>query len=118
VLHEQHLKATMMKISDPIMFGHAIRVFFKDAFEKHGETLKSIGANPNQGLGSILDLVASKLDAAQAKQIKDDFEACYDNRPWLAMVDSAKGITNLHAPNDVIVGKLSFVTQRYLVDIV
>jgi isocitrate dehydrogenase len=98
-----HLKATMMKVSDPIMFGHAIRVFFKDAFAKHGDVLLSIGANPNQGLGSLLDTVRTKLPADQAATIVADFDACYADRPWLAMVDSDKGITNLHAPNDVIV---------------
>jgi isocitrate dehydrogenase len=100
ILFSLHLKATMMKVSDPIMFGHCIKVYYKDAFEKHGETLKSIGANPNQGLASIFESVSAKCDEATAKQIMDDFEACYEDRPWLAMVNSDKGITNLHAPND------------------
>jgi isocitrate dehydrogenase len=98
-----HLKATMMKVSDPIMFGHAIRVFFDRAFEKHGSTLQEIGANPNGGLTSVMDTVSRKLPADQAVAIKADFEACYEHRPWLAMVNSDKGITNLHAPNDIII---------------
>ena len=100
LLFSLHLKATMMKVSDPIMFGHAIRVFFKKAFAKHGATLEKIGANPNQGLASIFEVVKDKLDINQAIQILDDFKACYEDRPWLAMVNSDKGITNLHAPND------------------
>jgi isocitrate dehydrogenase len=100
ILFSLHLKATMMKVSDPIMFGHCIEVYYKDAFAKHGETLKSIGANTSQGLASIFESVTAKCDEATAKQIMDDFEACYEDRPWLAMVNSDKGITNLHAPND------------------
>ena len=100
VLFSLHLKATMMKVSDPIMFGHCIRVFYKTAFDKHGATLQTIGADPNQGLASILDTVAAKCDAKTAMLIQKDFEACYEDRPWLAMVNSDKGITNLHAPND------------------
>jgi len=96
-----HLKATMMKVSDPILFGHCIRVYFKDAFDKHGETLESIGANPNGGLSTIFAEVESKLPADQAKQIKADFDACYEDRPWLAMVNSDKGITNLHGKYDI-----------------
>lgn len=103
ILFSLHLKATMMKISDPIMFGHCIRVYFKDAFDKHGDTLKEIGANPNNGLASIFEMVRNKLEDDVAKQIIDDFNACYEDRAWLAMVDSSKGITNLHAPNDIII---------------
>jgi isocitrate dehydrogenase len=103
ILLSLHLKATMMKVSDPIMFGHCVRVYFKDAFEKHGPLLESIGANPNNGLGSVLKAIDSKLPADQAKQVKADFDACYEKRPWIAMVDSAKGITNLHVPSDIIV---------------
>ena len=99
----QHLKATMMKISDPIMFGYCVKVFFKDAFAKHQEVLDKIGANPRNGLGSVLDSVLKKLPEDQANQIIADFEACYADRPWLAMVDSDKGITNLHVPSDVII---------------
>jgi isocitrate dehydrogenase len=102
-LFSLHLKATMMKVSDPIMFGHCIKVFYKEAFDKHGETLEQIGANPNQGLASIFESVKNKCDDAKAKEIMKDFEACYDDRPWLAMVDSERGITNLHAPNDIII---------------
>lgn len=104
-LFSLHLKATMMKVSDPIMFGHCIRVYYKPAFDKHGKTLEAIGANPNQGLASIFEAVKSKCDDATAKEILKDFEDCYESedRPWLAMVDSDKGITNLHAPNDIII---------------
>eukprot|EP00547_Thalassionema_nitzschioides_P005681 CAMPEP_0194217748 /NCGR_PEP_ID=MMETSP0156-20130528/22186_1 /TAXON_ID=33649 /ORGANISM="Thalassionema nitzschioides, Strain L26-B" /LENGTH=759 /DNA_ID=CAMNT_0038946873 /DNA_START=186 /DNA_END=2461 /DNA_ORIENTATION=+ len=98
-----HLKATMMKISDPIMFGHCVKVFFKDAFEKHADVLKEIGANPNNGLGAVLDSVNNKLPADQATAIVADFDACYEERPWLAMVDSDRGITNLHVPSDIII---------------
>jgi len=98
-----HLKATMMKVSDPIMFGHCIKVFYKDAWAKHGAKLEEIGANPNQGLASIFESCEDKLSEAEAKQIIADFDACYETRPWLAMVNSDKGITNLHAPNDIII---------------
>lgn len=98
-----HLKATMMRVSDPIFFGHAIKVYFKDAFAKHGEKLRSIGANPNQGLTSIFAEVKKHCSEEEASQIIADFDACYDTRPWLAMVNSDKGITNLHAPNDIII---------------
>ena len=100
VLFSLHLKATMMKISDPVMFGHCIKVFYKPAFDKHGATLEAIGANPSSGLTSIFEMVDQKCDEVTAMQIKADFEAVYEDRPWLAMVDSDKGITNLHAPND------------------
>eukprot|EP00561_Arcocellulus_cornucervis_P013549 CAMPEP_0185799880 /NCGR_PEP_ID=MMETSP1322-20130828/566_1 /TAXON_ID=265543 /ORGANISM="Minutocellus polymorphus, Strain RCC2270" /LENGTH=830 /DNA_ID=CAMNT_0028495483 /DNA_START=96 /DNA_END=2588 /DNA_ORIENTATION=- len=98
-----HLKATMMKVSDPILFGHCVKVFFKDAFAKHGAVLEEIGANPNNGLGSVLDSIEKKLPADQAAAIKADFDACYEDRPWLAMVNSDKGITNLHVPSDIII---------------
>jgi len=98
-----HLKATMMKISDPIMFGHCVEVYFKDAFEKHGQLLDDIGANPKNGLGAVFASIEKKLPKEQAQLVKKDFEACYDNRPWLAMVNSDKGITNLHVPSDVII---------------
>lgn len=103
ILFSLHLKATMMKVSDPIMFGHCIRVYFKEAFDKHGATLKKIGANPNNGLASIFEVARAKLDEAEAAQIIADFDACYENKAWLAMVNSDKGITNLHAPNDIII---------------
>jgi isocitrate dehydrogenase len=102
VLLSLHLKATMMKISDPIMFGHAVKVYFKDAIEKHAETLKSIGANPNYGMGDILAKL-NKLPADKKAEIEADINACYETGPALAMVDSRKNITNLHVPNDVIV---------------
>jgi len=92
-----------MKISDPIMFGHCVRVFFKDAFEKHGKKLEEIGANPNNGLASIFAKINKKLSPEEAEQIKKDFDACYEDRPWLAMVNSDKGITNLHVPSDIII---------------
>ncbi len=97
-----HLKATMMKVSDPIMFGHAVSVFYKDVFAKHGETFKSLGVNPNMGLGDLLKKIGS-LDAAKRAEIEADIAAVYAAAPALAMVDSDKGITNLHVPNDIIV---------------
>ncbi|HKI50724.1 MAG TPA: NADP-dependent isocitrate dehydrogenase [Geothermobacteraceae bacterium] len=102
VLLSLHLKATMMKISDPIMFGHAVKVYFKDALEKHAATLKSIGANPNLGMGDILNKLG-KLPADKKAEIEVDINKCYETGPALAMVDSRKNITNLHVPNDVIV---------------
>jgi isocitrate dehydrogenase len=102
VLLSLHLKATMMKISDPIMFGHAVSVYFKDALNKHADTLKSIGANPNYGLGDILAKL-DKLPADKKAEIEADINACYGKQPALAIVDSRKNITNLHVPNDVIV---------------
>jgi len=102
VLLSLHLKATMMKISDPIMFGHAVKVYFKSALEKHAATLKEIGANPNLGLGDILNKL-DKLPADKKAEIEADINACYEGQAALAMVDSRKNITNLHVPNDVIV---------------
>ena len=102
VLLSLHLKATMMKISDPIMFGHCVKVYFKDALEKHADTLKSIGANPNYGMGDILARL-EKLPADKKAEIEADISKCYETGPALAMVDSRKNITNLHVPNDVIV---------------
>jgi len=102
VLLSLHLKATMMKISDPIMFGHCVKVYFKDALEKHAETLKAIGANPNYGMADILAKL-NKLPADKKAEIEADINACYETGPALAMVDSRKNITNLHVPNDVIV---------------
>ena len=99
-----HLKATMMKVSDPIMFGHAIKVFYKEWFAKHGDKLDALGANPNRGLGSMLALAQEHLSADEYNAMLKDLDDCYENRPWLAMVDSDKGITNLHAPNDIIIG--------------
>ncbi len=102
VLLSLHLKATMMKISDPIMFGHCVSVFYKDALDKHAETLKSVGANVNNGLADILAKL-DRLPAGKKAEIEADIAGVYANRPALAMVDSRKGITNLHVPNDVIV---------------
>lgn len=102
ILFSIHLKATMMKISDPIMFGHVVSVYFKDAFEKHADTFAEIGVNPDNGLAALLDKVAA-LPEEKRLEIEADIQACYDNRPAIAMVDSDKGITNLHMPNDVII---------------
>ncbi len=97
-----HLKATMMKISDPIMFGHAVAVFYKDALEKHAAVLKELGVNVNNGLGDVYAKIQSLPEAKRA-EIEADIQAVYARRPALAMVDSDKGITNLHVPNDIIV---------------
>lgn len=97
-----HVKATMMKVSHPIVFGHAVKVFFKDLFAKHGELFTQLGVNPNNGMSSVYEKIQS-LPAEQRAEIEADIQACYANQPEIAMVDSDKGITNLHAPNDVIV---------------
>jgi isocitrate dehydrogenase len=97
-----HLKATMMKVSDPIMFGHAVSVYYAKALDKHAEVLKSVGANVNHGLQGVLDKL-DKLPAEKKAEILADIGAVYAEQPALAMVDSAKGITNLHVPNNVIV---------------
>ncbi len=102
ILFSLHLKATMMKVSDPVMFGDAIRVYFKELFEKHGKELEEIGFNPNNGL-SDLESKLSKLPEDKQKAIKDTIAEIYKKRPRIYMVDSDKGITNLHKPNDVIV---------------
>jgi isocitrate dehydrogenase len=102
VLFSLHLKATMMKVSDPVMFGHCVSVFYKDALDKHAGTLKEIGANVNNGLADVLDKL-DKLPAGKKDEIEADITAVYDNRPDLAMVDSRKGITNLHVPNNIII---------------
>jgi isocitrate dehydrogenase len=102
VLLSLHLKATMMKISDPIMFGHCVSVFYQDALAKHAAVLEEIGANVNNGLVGVLEKL-DKLPAAKRAEIEADIEAVYADRPGLAMVDSRKGITNLHVPNNVIV---------------
>ena len=102
VLLSLHLKATMMKISDPIMFGHCVSVYYKDALEKHADLLKEIGANVNNGLADVLDKL-NRLPADKKAEIEADINAVYKTRPALAMVDSRKGITNLHVPNNVIV---------------
>ena len=97
-----HLKATMMKVSDPVMFGYAVTVFFKEVFDKHAATFKEIGVNPNLGLGELYKRI-KVLPAAKQAEIEADIKAVYAKQPSLAMVDSDKGITNLHAPNDIIV---------------
>ncbi len=102
VLLSLHLKATMMKVSDPIMFGHAVTVFYKDVFEKHAALIKELGVNVNNGLGDLYAKI-QKLPEEKRAEIEADIQAVYANRPALAMVDSDKGITNLHVPNDIIV---------------
>jgi isocitrate dehydrogenase len=102
VLLSLHLKATMMKISDPIMFGHCVSVFYKEALDKHAETLEEIGVNLNNGLAGVLEKL-DRLPADKKAEIEADIAAVYETRPDLAMVDSRKGITNLHVPNNVIV---------------
>jgi isocitrate dehydrogenase len=97
-----HLKATMMKISDPVMFGHAVTVFYQPVFEKHAALLKELGVNANNGLGEVYAKIQALPEAKRA-EIEADIQAVYQSRPALAMVDSDKGITNLHVPNDVIV---------------
>jgi len=97
-----HLKATMMKISDPVMFGHAVTVFYRDVFEKHAATIKELGVNVANGLGDLYAKIQSLPEAKRA-EIEADIQAAYETRPALAMVDSDKGITNLHVPNDIIV---------------
>ena len=102
VLLSLHLKATMMKISDPIMFGHAVSVFYKDVFDKHAAPLRVLGVNLNNGLGDLYAKI-QKLPDEERAEIEADIKAVYETRPALAMVDSDKGITNLHVPNDIIV---------------
>ena len=102
VLLSVHLKATMMKVSDPIIFGHAVSAFFADVFKKHTAAFDQIGANPNNGLGDLLARIEN-LPSEQKAEIKADIEAAYAAGPALAMVDSGKGITNLHVPSDVII---------------
>jgi len=97
-----HLKCTMMKVSDPIMFGHCVSVYFADALDKHADALAEIGANVNNGLADVLDKL-DRLPADKKAEIEADIAACYESGPDLAMVDSRKGKTNLHVPNDVIV---------------
>ncbi|MBL6756771.1 MAG: NADP-dependent isocitrate dehydrogenase [Planctomycetes bacterium] len=102
VLFSLHLKATMMKVSDPAMFGHCVSVFFGAALDKHADALASIGVNLNNGLQDVLDKL-ERLPEDQRAEIERDIEACYESGPDLAMVDSRKGITNLHVPNNVII---------------
>jgi isocitrate dehydrogenase len=102
VLLSLHLKATMMKVSDPVIFGHAVSVFFADVFTKHAGTFRRLGVNPNNGLGDLYAKLQT-LPAAERAAIEADITATYATRPPLAMVDSSRGITNLHVPNDIIV---------------
>jgi len=102
VLFSLHMKATMMKVSDPIIFGHAVSVFFKDVLEKHSPTLKDLGVNLRNGFGDLVAKIATLPDSTR-QEIENDIQACYDNNPSVAMVDSDKGITNLHVPSDVII---------------
>lgn len=102
VLFSLHLKATMMKVSDPIIFGHGVRAYFADVFTNHGDILESIGVNVNNGLGDLLEAI-QELPAEDRENIEADIAAAYESGPALAMVDSDKGITNLHVPSDVIV---------------
>jgi len=102
VLLSLHLKATMMKVSDPIIFGHAVSVFYQDVFEKYADTFKQLGVNPNNGVGDVYAKIANLPDD-QRQAIEADIQATYQTRPELAMVNSDKGITNLHVPSDVIV---------------
>jgi isocitrate dehydrogenase len=102
VMLSLHVKATMMKVSHPIVFGHAVKIFYKDAFAKHGKLFDELGVNVNNGLVNLYDKIES-LPSSKREEIIRDMHACHEHRPELAMVDSAKGISNLHAPNDVIV---------------
>lgn len=102
VMWSLHVKATMMKVSHPIVFGHAVTVFYKDVFDKHGKLFEELGVNPDDGLGSVYDKIQS-LPRSHREEIERDIQACYAARPELAMVDSVKGISNLHVPSDIIV---------------
>jgi isocitrate dehydrogenase len=102
VLFSLHVKATMMKVSHPIVFGHCVKVFYKQLFEKYGDLFDELGVNANNGLGSVYDKIAS-LPESQRSEIEREINACYADRPPLAMVNSDKGISNLHVPSDVIV---------------
>ena len=102
VLFSLHMKATMMKISDPIIFGHCVTTFFEDVFTKHANTFKELGVNPNNGLGDVYAKI-DKLPADKKQEIENDIKACLDAGPEMAMVDSDKGITNLHVPSDIII---------------
>lgn len=102
VMFSLHVKATMMRVSHPIVFGHAVKVFYKDAFAKHGALFDELGVNVNNGLSDLYSKIES-LPSAQREEIIDDLHKCHEHRPELAMVDSARGITNFHSPSDVIV---------------
>ncbi|MCF8198655.1 MAG: NADP-dependent isocitrate dehydrogenase, partial [Sulfuritalea sp.] len=102
VMFSLHVKATMMKVSHPIVFGHCVRIFYKDAFAKHGKLFDELGVNVNNGMVNLFDKIAT-LPESKREEIMNDLHACHEHRPELAMVDSAKGITNFHSPSDVIV---------------
>ena len=102
VLFSLHMKATMMKVSDPIIFGHGVKIFFKDLFQKHATTFEEIGVNVRNGFGDLIAKIKN-LPADKKVEIEADIKACYENGPDLAMVNSDKGITNLHVPSDVII---------------
>ena len=102
ILFSLHVKATMMKVSHPIVFGHAVRIYYKDAFEKHGAYFEELGINVNNGMTTLYDKIA-ELPRSKREEIERDLLACQIHRPRLAMVDSARGITNFHSPSDVIV---------------
>lgn len=102
VMFSLHVKATMMKVSHPIVFGHAVKVFYKELFEKHGDLFERLGVNPNNGISSVYEKI-EQLPRSVREEIEGDIHACYQHRPELAMVDTRRGISNLHAPNDVIV---------------
>ena len=102
VMFSLHVKATMMKVSHPIVFGHCVKIFYKEAFEKHGGLFKELGVNVNNGMADLYNKITS-LPQSKQDEIKRDLHACHEHRPELAMVDSAKGITNFHSPNDIIV---------------
>ena len=102
VLFSLHVKATMMKVSHPIVFGHCVRIFYKEAFAKHAALFEELGVNVNNGMSNLYDKIA-KLPESKREEIERDLHACHEHRPVLAMVDSAKGITNFHSPSDVIV---------------
>ena len=102
VMFSLHVKATMMKVSHPIVFGHCVKIFYKDAFAKHGKLFEELGVNVNNGMANLYEKVAT-LPTAQREEVLKDLHACHATRPELAMVDSAKGITNFHSPNDIIV---------------
>jgi isocitrate dehydrogenase len=111
VLLSLHLKATMMKVSDPIIFGHAVKVYFREVFDKHAETFNQLGVDSRNGLGDVYVKIAT-LPASQRQQIEADILAVYQTQPALAMVNSDKGITNLHVPSDVIVDASMPATLR------
>lgn len=102
ILFSLHVKATMMKVSHPIVFGHCVKIYYKDAFAKHGKLFDELGINVNNGMATLYEKIQT-LPTSLREEIIEDLHACHEHRPELAMVDSAKGITNFHSPNDIIV---------------